>query len=179
MNKFLYIIFIFILSCSLNSNSAFWSKSEKLKTDKKISRVLFEDLKPNENEFNPKLKVNLPIKKLSINYNFNNNGFTTEQISGENYSRYKFAKIENFSGFEPEILVEGGGAPGAVRVGEGRQVGAQDGAQHAEADGDGGATKGGGEAKGGGACDLPEQGHGAHRAGDDEPRIMRVARITV
>ena len=36
MNKFIYIIFIFILSCSLNSNSAFWSKSEKLKTDKKI-----------------------------------------------------------------------------------------------------------------------------------------------
>ena len=106
MNKFIYIIFIFILSCSLNSNSAFWSKSEKLKTDKKISKILFQDLKPNENEFNPKLKVNLPIKKLKINYNFNNNGFTTEQISGENYSKYKFAKIENFSGFEPEILVD-------------------------------------------------------------------------
>ena len=106
MNKFFYIIFIFILSCSLNSNSAFWSKSEKIKTDKKISRILFEDPEPNENEFNPKLKVNLPIKKLSINYNFNNNGFTTEQISGENYSKYKFTKIENFSGFEPEILVD-------------------------------------------------------------------------
>ncbi len=106
MNKFFYFIFIFILSCSLNSNSAFWSKSEKIKTDKKISRILFEDPKPNENEFNPKLKVNLPIKKLSINYNFNNIGFTTEQISGENYSKYKFTKIENFSGFEPEILVD-------------------------------------------------------------------------
>ena len=72
MNKLIYIIFIFILSCSLNSNSAFWSKSEKLKTDKKISKILFQDLKPNENEFNPKLKVNLPIKNTSINYNFNN-----------------------------------------------------------------------------------------------------------
>ena len=106
MNKFIYIIFIFILSCSLNSNSAFWSKSEKLKTDKKISKILFEDLKPNENEFNPKLKVKLPIKNTSINYNFNNNGFTTEQIAGENFSKYKFSKIENFSGFEPEILVD-------------------------------------------------------------------------
>ena len=106
MNKFIYIIFIFILSCSLNSNSAFWSKSEKLKTDKKISKILFEDLKPNENEFNPKLKVNLPIKNTSINYNFNNNGFTNEQIAGENFSKYKFSKIENFSGFEPEILVD-------------------------------------------------------------------------
>ena len=106
MNKFIYIIFIFILSCSLNSNSAFWSKSEKLKTDKKISKILFQDLKPNENEFNPKLKVNLPIKNTSINYNFNNNGFTNEQIAGENFSKYKFSKIENFSGFEPEILVD-------------------------------------------------------------------------
>ena len=106
MNKFFYIIFIFILSCSLNSNSAFWSKSEKLKTDKKISKILFEDLKPNENEFNPKLKVNLPIKNTSVNYNFNNNGFTDEQIAGENFSKYKFSKIENFSGFEPEILVD-------------------------------------------------------------------------
>ena len=106
MNKFLYIIFIFILSCSLNSNSAFWSKSEKLKTDKKISKILFQDLKPNENEFNPKLKVNLPIKNTSINYNFNNNGFTNEQVAGENFSKYKFSKIENFSGFEPEILVD-------------------------------------------------------------------------
>ena len=106
MNKFIYIIFIFILSCSLNSNSAFWSKSEKLKTDKKISKILFQDLKPNENEFNPKLKVNLPIKNTSINYNFNNNGFTNEQIVGENFSKYKFSKIENFSGFEPEILVD-------------------------------------------------------------------------
>ena len=106
MNKFIYIIFIFILSCSLNSNSAFWSKSEKLKTDKKISKILFQDLKPNENEFNSKLKVNLPIKNTSINYNFNNNGFTNEQITGENFSKYKFSKIENFSGFEPEILVD-------------------------------------------------------------------------
>ena len=106
MNKLIYIIFIFILSCSLNSNSAFWSKSEKLKTDKKISKILFEDLKPNENEFNPKLKVKLPIKNTSINYNSNNNGFTTEQIAGENFSKYKFSKIENFSGFEPEILVD-------------------------------------------------------------------------
>ena len=106
MNKLIYIIFIFILSCSLNSNSAFWSKSEKLKTDKKISKILFEDLKPNENEFNPKLKVKLPIKNTSINYNFNNNGFTNEQIAGENFSKYKFSKIENFSGFEPEILVD-------------------------------------------------------------------------
>ena len=106
MNKFIYIIFFFILSCSLNSNSAFWSKTEKTKTDKKITKTLFEDIKPNENEFNPKLKVKLPRNNIFTNYDFNNTGFTNEPISGERFSSYKFSKIENFSGFEPEILID-------------------------------------------------------------------------
>ena len=95
MNKLIYIIFIFILSCSLNSNSAFWSKSEKLKTDKKISKILFQDLKPNENEFNPKLKVNLPIKNTSVNYYFNNNEYCDlTNSSVENYSSGLFSKLQ-------------------------------------------------------------------------------------
>ena len=106
MNKLIYIIFIFILSCSLNSNSAFWSKSEKLKTDKKITKILFEDETPNKSEFNPKLKVKLPRENKLTNYDFNNTGFTNDSISGDNFSKYKFSKIENFSGFEPEILVD-------------------------------------------------------------------------
>ena len=32
MNKFLYIFFILLFSCSLNPNSAFWSKTEKAKS---------------------------------------------------------------------------------------------------------------------------------------------------
>ena len=106
MNRFIYIIFFFILSCSLNSNSAFWSKNEKIKTDKKITKILFEDIKPNEEEFNPKLKIKLPKNNTNINYDFNNTGFTNEPISGDSFSKYKFSKIENFSGFEPEILVD-------------------------------------------------------------------------
>ena len=85
------------MSCSLNSNSAFWSKSEKLKTDKKISKILFEDIKPNENEFNPKLKVNLPKKNLKhINYNFNNDGFTNEQILVKIFQNINFQKLKIF-----------------------------------------------------------------------------------
>ena len=106
MNRFIYIIFFFILSCSLNSNSAFWSKNEKIKTDKKITKILFEDIKPNEEEFNPKLKIKLPKNNINMNYDFNNTGFTSDPISGNNFSKYKFSKIENFSGFEPEILVD-------------------------------------------------------------------------
>jgi len=107
VNKYLYIFFVLILGCSLNSNSSFWTESKKIKTDKVITKLLFEDIKPNEKEFNPNLKVNLP-KKISqdINYNFNNDGFTNEKIIGNNFSKFKFSKIDNFSGFEPEILVD-------------------------------------------------------------------------
>ena len=107
MNKYLYIVFVFIFGCSLNPNSSFWTKTEKLKTDQAITKLLFEDIKPNEKEFYPNLKVNLPkINTKNINYNYNNDGFTSEKIIGNNFSKFKFSKIDNFSGFEPEILVD-------------------------------------------------------------------------
>ena len=107
MNNIFYIFFIFIVACSLNSNSKFWSKSKKIETDNEITKILFEDIRPNENEFNPTLKVNLPIKNIqNLDYNLNNDGFTNQTIGGNNISKYKFSKIENFSGFEPEILMD-------------------------------------------------------------------------
>ena len=68
MNKFYIIFFVLIYSCSLNSNSAFWSKSEKIASDKKVIKILFKDIQPNKREFNPKLKLNLPkiMSEISI-----------------------------------------------------------------------------------------------------------------
>ncbi len=107
MNKIYYIFFLLILSCSLNSNSTFWSKSKKIETDKTVTRILFEDIKPNKNEFNPKLKINLPKKKKEIiDLNLNKDGFTNEKVYYKNISKYKFSKIKDFSGFEPEILID-------------------------------------------------------------------------
>ena len=107
MNNIFYIFFVFIVACSLNSNSKFWSKSKKIETDNEIIKILFEDIRPNENEFNPTLKVSLPTKNIkNISHNLNNDGFTNQIISGNNISKYKFSKIENFSGFEPEILMD-------------------------------------------------------------------------
>ena len=107
MNNIFYIFFIFIVACSLNSNSKFWSKSKKIETDNEITKILFEDIRPNENEFNPTLKVNLPLKNIkNISHSLNNDGFTNQIIVGNNFSKYKFSKIENFSGFEPEILMD-------------------------------------------------------------------------
>ena len=107
MNRLVFIGLIFILSCSLNSDSVFWSQTKKVETDKIITKILFKDIKPNEKEFNPKLKVNLPSKNIqNIEYIFNNDGFTRENITGNNFSKYNFSKIENFSGYEPEILID-------------------------------------------------------------------------
>ena len=107
MNKFFFIFFVFTLSCSLNSNSAFWSKSKNVKTEKSVTRLLFENTKPSESEFNPKLRVNLPNQNVkNINYNYNNDGFTRKKLFEEKFSKYNFSKIDNFSGYEPEILVD-------------------------------------------------------------------------
>ena len=107
MNKIYIFIFILILGCSLNSNSTFWSKSKKIATDKINTKILFEDIKPNKNEFNPKLEISLPEQNVkNINLNFNNDGFTQMDINYESFSKYSFSKIENFSGFEPEILID-------------------------------------------------------------------------
>ena len=107
MNKFSFFFLILILGCSLNSDSAFWTKTKKAETDKAITKLLFKDVRPNEKEFNPKLKVNLPKNNIkNISYNFNNDGFTNDKIISNNISKFKFSKIENFSGYEPEILVD-------------------------------------------------------------------------
>ena len=107
MNKYFFIFFIFIFGCSLNSNSAFWSKTKKIETDKIVSKTLFADIKPNEKEFNPKLRIKLPTSSTkNFDHKLNNDSFTSNQIFHENLSKYKFSKIENFSGFEPEILID-------------------------------------------------------------------------
>ena len=107
MNKYFFIFFIFICGCSLNSNSAFWSKTKKIETDKIVSKTLFADIKPNEKEFNPKLRIKLPTSTTkNFDHKLNNDSFTSNQIFHENLSKYKFSKIENFSGFEPEILID-------------------------------------------------------------------------
>ena len=102
MNKFSYFFLILILGCSLNSDSAFWTKTKKAETDKVITKILFKDIKPNENEFNPKLKVNLPKNNIkNVSHFLNNDGFTNEKFISDNISKFKFTKIENFSGYEP------------------------------------------------------------------------------
>ena len=55
-----FSLFIFITNCSFDEHSGFWTKDKKVEREKqKIIKILFEDERVLENEFNPGLKINL------------------------------------------------------------------------------------------------------------------------
>ena len=65
MNKtfHLLILFLFILNCSLDTKTGFWSQSEKLKSENKpLEKKLFVDTKIYQKEFNPEIKIRLKKK---------------------------------------------------------------------------------------------------------------------
>ena len=105
----LLILFLFILNCSLDTKTGFWSQSEKLKSEKNSSEEkLFADVKIYQDEFNPDLKIKLKNnfkKKSFVNNLLNNNGVV--DFSGElkKISKYKFSKVSQFDYYQPELLL--------------------------------------------------------------------------
>ena len=112
MIKFFKIIsLVFLLfSCSLNSDSKFWSKrnidsKQKILNIKQISKkdeILLS-------EINKSSKINLSsLKKenFSQSYFYNNNGRTNYDGELKSISRYKFKKIERFNEYEPEVILD-------------------------------------------------------------------------
>ena len=103
-----FLLFIFITNCSFDKHSGFWTKDKKVEREKqKIIKVLFEDERVQENEFNPGLKINLKAKLINNSFinNFdNNNGRINYNGNLKSVSRFKFSKIDNFDLFEPEII---------------------------------------------------------------------------
>ena len=111
MNKiFKYLLlFLFLSSCSFNSDSSFWSKrnineNQKILNIKRITKkeeVLLKeinkDLEINLSNFK---KENYPLSNLD-----NNNGRTNYNGNLKSISRYKFSKIEKFDEYEPEIVI--------------------------------------------------------------------------
>ncbi len=108
-NFYLFILFLFILNCSLDTKTGFWTKSEKLDFENQnIEKKLFEDTKIYEKEFNKKFKIRLKknFKNRSfVNNLLNNNGIV--QFNGElkKVSKYKFSKISKFDQYQPELLI--------------------------------------------------------------------------
>ena len=108
-NFYLFILFLFILNCSLDTKTGFWTKSEKLDFENQnIEKKLFEDTKIYEKEFNKKFKIRLKKKfknRSFVNNLLNNNGIV--QFNGElkKVSKYKFSKISKFDQYQPELLI--------------------------------------------------------------------------
>ena len=103
---FYLIIFLFLLDCSLNPNSKFWTKEKKILVDKSSTTVLLKKKKQSLNEFNQNFKISLPKNlKVDTNQQLNNDGFINFDANLEKMSKYNFKTIKSFSNFEPEILI--------------------------------------------------------------------------
>jgi len=102
------LLLIFISSCSLDNKTGLWSKTEKIKKEKKVLiKEQFKKEIASEFELNPNLKVNLPgklIKNSFVNNLNNNNGQINYNGDLKKTSRFKFSKIDNINDFEPEIV---------------------------------------------------------------------------
>ena len=111
MNKIskLILISLFLNSCSLNSDSSFWSKrnineKQKILNIKQITKKEEILLK----EINKNLEINLSNlvkEKYPLNSLDNNVGRTNYNGKLKSISRYKFSKIEKFDEYEPEIII--------------------------------------------------------------------------
>ena len=111
MSKFLgiFLLLIFITSCSLDNKTGLWTKKQKIKEEKIIIKELFEKEKALEKEFNPNLKINLSAKLIDNSFinNFdNNNGRVNYNGTLKSISKFKFSKIDNFNQLEPEIIFD-------------------------------------------------------------------------
>ena len=110
IKKFNLLILIIILTkaCSFDTKSGLWTSNEDFKketiSDKK-TKVLFQDEKIIEKEFNRNFKIKTPLKNLKRNnsQNTNNENIFTVKNDLNKISRYKFSKIKYFYFFEPKL----------------------------------------------------------------------------
>ena len=111
MNKifYLFLSFLLISNCSLDTKTGLWTKSQKLKPENKIiEKKLFVKKEVFEKEFNTNLKIKLKknfTKNSFVNNLLNNNGIVNFEGKLEKVSKYKFSKISQFDYFQPELLI--------------------------------------------------------------------------
>ena len=105
--NFYFILFLYLLNCSLNPNSKFWTKEKKILVDKSSTTVLLKSKKKSLNEFNQNFRISIPKNlKVETNQQLNNDGFINFDTNLEKMSKYNFKTIRSFSNFEPEILLD-------------------------------------------------------------------------
>ena len=65
----LFILIIFISSCSFNPNSSLWTKKKEIKKDNILNtKQIVKKQKILENEFNTSLKINISNLKIENSY---------------------------------------------------------------------------------------------------------------
>ena len=107
----LFLIILLITNCSLDNKSGIWTKSEKIKVEKKlIINELFKKEESLNKEFNSNVKIKL--KSYLSNNSFlnnlsNNNGRVNYNGNLKSLSKFKYSTIDNFDELEPEIVFEG------------------------------------------------------------------------
>ena len=107
----LFLIILLITNCSLDNKSGIWTKSEKIKVEKKlIISELFKKEESLNKEFNSNVKIKL--KSYLSNNSFlnnlsNNNGRVNYNGNLKSLSKFKYSTIDNFDELEPEIVFEG------------------------------------------------------------------------
>ena len=107
----LFLIILLITNCSLDNKSGIWTKSEKIKIEKKlIISELFKKEESLSKEFNSNVKIQL--KSYLSNNSFlnnlsNNNGRVNYNGNLKSLSKFKYSTIDNFDELEPEIVFEG------------------------------------------------------------------------
>ena len=107
----LFLIILLITNCSLDNKSGIWTKSEKIKVEKKlIISELFKKEESLNKEFNSNVKIKL--KSYLSNNSFlnnlsNNNGRVNYNGNLKSLSKFKYSTIDNFDELEPEIIFDG------------------------------------------------------------------------
>ena len=107
----LFLIILLITNCSLDNKSGIWTKSEKIKVEKKlIINELFKKEESLSKEFNSNVKIQLRSKLSNnsfLNNLSNNNGRVNYNGNLKNLSRFKYSTIDNFVELEPEVVFDG------------------------------------------------------------------------
>lgn len=111
MIKFLssFLVLLFLISCSFNDRTGFWTNQKKLQKDQAKFKILFEEKEKKIGEFNKEfiIKLNEPLIRINKLSKFNNNdGYSSFDGNLQKISKYSFSKLRNYELFEPNLILD-------------------------------------------------------------------------
>lgn len=104
-----FLFLFFLISCSFNDSSSFWTNEKKLQKDQSKFKILFEEKEKKISEFNKEFIIKLNKSQIKINKlsKFNNNdGYSLFDSNLQKISKYNFSKLRNYELFEPNLILD-------------------------------------------------------------------------